>query len=279
MVLKCGSIEYKVTGTTDAGAAIVTQSPESLSPPIDTYDLNADPMVINLTGGGSKTFMQNRWTLKIYNDGTEIAASTNTPNPFTFPRVNADTLPFATASDADVAAGDAATLAAANTHADQGDAATLSAANTYADQGDATTLAAANAYTDLKTANIAVYHKVFVEVLSSSNNFSSSQPLPIPGLAATIPADGDYVFTCRVNMKPDDDERQEFYFSVNGTGSAQRLDGSRFNWSNKKNKDSGDQFTYPINGLSAGDVVYALLDSDDEDIDLDERYIFGQSWG
>jgi len=264
MVLKCGSIEYKVTGTTDAGAAIVTPSPESLSPPIDSYDLNADPMVINFTGGGSKTFMQNRWTLKIYDDGTEIDASTNTPNPSTFPRVNANSLPFAPASDADVAAGDAATLAAANTHADQGDAATLSTAN---------------AYTDLKTANIAVYNKVFVEVLTSSNNFDTSSPVPVPGMVVTMPVAGDFVVTSRLNIKPDKDDTITFYYSINGIGAADRIGSSKFNCSSKKNKDSGVEFSYPINGLSQGDQVFLLADTDGEDVDLDERYMLGQSWG
>ncbi|UCC69302.1 MAG: hypothetical protein JSV79_05145, partial [Armatimonadota bacterium] len=52
------------------------------------------------------------------------------------------------AEAADREAGDAATLAEANAHADGQDAATLAAANSYADGQDAATLAAANAYAD-----------------------------------------------------------------------------------------------------------------------------------
>ncbi|MGY4396041.1 autotransporter adhesin [Sphingomonas sp. UYAg733] len=47
-----------------------------------------------------------------------------------------------------MAAGNAATLTAANAYTDAGNAATLTAANVYADAGDATTLISANAYTD-----------------------------------------------------------------------------------------------------------------------------------
>jgi hypothetical protein len=45
-------------------------------------------------------------------------------------------------------AGDAATLAAAETYADAGDASTLSSAQTYSDAGDASTLSSAHSYAD-----------------------------------------------------------------------------------------------------------------------------------
>jgi hypothetical protein len=51
-------------------------------------------------------------------------------------------------NEQDIVTGDAATLAAANTHSDGNDAVTLAAANTHSDANDAVTLAAANDYTD-----------------------------------------------------------------------------------------------------------------------------------
>jgi hypothetical protein len=128
-------------------------------------------------------------------------------------------------------------------------------------------------------ASESVYNKVFVEVLSSSNNFESNSPVPIPGMVATVPADGDYVFTSRLNIKPDKDDTMNFYYSKNGINSASRIDSSKFNCSSKKNKDSGVEFSYPIDGLSQGDQIYLLVDTDGEDVDFDERYIRGESWG
>jgi len=122
-------------------------------------------------------------------------------------------------------------------------------------------------------------NKVFVEVLSSSNNFESNSPVPIPGMVATVPADGDYVFTSRLNIKPDKDDTMNFYYSKNGINSASRIDSSKFNCSSKKNKDSGVEFSYPLDGLSQGDQIYLLVDTDGEDVDFDERYIRGESWG
>lgn len=53
-------------------------------------------------------------------------------------------------TNADVQAGDQASLTSANAHADAGDAATISAARSYTDTQSAQTLTSANAYTDAK---------------------------------------------------------------------------------------------------------------------------------
>jgi hypothetical protein len=57
-----------------------------------------------------------------------------------------------TAVRADMAAGDATTLASANAHADAGDAATLAESQAYTDTSAAQTLSSANAYTDSRFA-------------------------------------------------------------------------------------------------------------------------------
>jgi hypothetical protein len=93
------------------------------------------------------------------NDGDVIVRDASSPTGGSW-------LTLATpATPADVAAGDAATLASANAHADAGDAATLqqvaagdgatlTSAKQYADTGDAATLASAKAYSDAKPAGV-----------------------------------------------------------------------------------------------------------------------------
>jgi hypothetical protein len=68
--------------------------------------------------------------------------------------------------------GDAATLAAANTHSDTNDAATLKASKDYADAQDAVTLTAANTHSD---ANDAV-------TLKSANDYTDAAVSAIPGI-------------------------------------------------------------------------------------------------
>jgi hypothetical protein len=128
-----------------AGGYASLNVPNSTTPPSipaigDVWLVNVDPH-LNFRDMSNTTQM-----LAFFSDITTANSNTLTSaNAYTDTKVTAE----ATAR----IAGDAATLASANAHADAGDVATLSSANAHADAGDVSTLSSANSYTNTAVTN------------------------------------------------------------------------------------------------------------------------------
>jgi len=109
---------YEADGVTPIVTAFGPAAGVSSTTEIESnYNLAADPMTIEIKETGETlSYEQYRWTLKILEDGAEIAASANTPNPFGSPRLPADELPATLATEAyvDTKTGANTALIAAN---------------------------------------------------------------------------------------------------------------------------------------------------------------------
>lgn len=119
------------------------------------------------------------------------------------------------------------------------------------------------------------YLKVQVTETTSSNNFSSNTPTNVPGLTYTITVDGDYVLYSIINGKCDQNEEIELYFSKNGTTDLDSVCIDR--WAKKR--EQSIQSTYALDGLVVGDVITVQLNTNNDDVDLENRRLLLQTWG
>jgi len=119
------------------------------------------------------------------------------------------------------------------------------------------------------------YLKVQVTETTASNNFSSNTPTNVPGLTYTITVDGDYVLYSIINGECDNNEEMELYFAKNGTTDIDSLAQDRWQ---KKNVQSV-QSTYALDGLVVGDVITVQLNTNNDDVDLQNRRLLLQTWG
>lgn len=119
------------------------------------------------------------------------------------------------------------------------------------------------------------YLKVQVTETTASNNFSSNTPTNVPGLTYTITVDGDYVLYSIINGQCDQNEEIELYFAKNGTTDLDSVCIDR--WS--KNREQSVQSTYALDGLVVGDVITVQLNTNNDDVDLENRRLLLQTWG
>ena len=119
------------------------------------------------------------------------------------------------------------------------------------------------------------YLKIQVVETTSSNNFSSNAPVNVPNLTYTIAVDGDYVLYTIINGECDQNEEIEVYFANNGVTITDSIAQDRW----QKKDDQSAQNTYSLNGLVVGDVITVQLNTNGDDVDLENRRLLLQSWG
>ncbi len=86
---------------------------------------------------------------------------------------------------------------------------------------------------------------------------------------------GDYVLYSIINGECDNNEEMELYFAKNGTTDIDSIAQDRWQ---KKNMQSV-QSTYALDGLVVGDVITVQLNTNNDDVDLENRRLLLQTWG
>jgi len=118
------------------------------------------------------------------------------------------------------------------------------------------------------------YAKQSVVVTTPSLNFNSGAPVNVPGLTLNVAADGDYVIYICVNINSDQNEEADLYVAVDGVADTQSVAFSRL----QKNQDESIDLTFDIDGLTAGQVITAQLNTRNDNMDLLTRRMIIQSW-
>ena len=85
----------------------------------------------------------------------------------------------------------------------------------------------------------------------------------------------DYVLYSIINGQCDQNEEIELYFAKNGTTDLDSVCIDR--WS--KNREQSVQSTYALDGLVVGDVITVQLNTNNDDVDLENRRLLLQTWG
>ncbi len=108
----------------------------------------------------------------------------------------------------------------------------------------------------------------------ASPNFNSVVFTNVPGLTFNTPRDGDYIIYCLIKANSDDNASMSMTVAVNGTADTDLQAAIRF----QKNTDESIQATFPLDGLSTGDVITFQMDTGGDNLDLQERRWIYQSW-
>ena len=118
------------------------------------------------------------------------------------------------------------------------------------------------------------YFKDSVIVTTSSNNFSSSIPVNVPGLTYTITQDGDYTFYAIINRKKRAADEADIFFAKNGTTLLDSLSSDN----EDRNKVKSAQNMFMVDNLVIGDIITVQMNTNGSNIDLNNRRMIIQSW-